>query len=510
MQLYGAITKVMARDDGTIEVHGIASTPARDDVGETITSDAMRAAIPDYMKFGAVREMHTSSAAGKALQIGVEDDGKTAFSAHVVDPIAIKKVQAGVYKGFSVGGKVTRRDETDPSIITGIKLVEVSLVDRPANPESVINMWKAEMPEWAPAAADVRAKAVELAKAAGHAPTAFVDFLFKAKEELKADHLCAEQNEIEKREFTTDQRRAAAHSGAAMPDGSFPIENEGDLHNAIRAIGRAKDEAAAKKHIINRARAMGMTAALPDDWKSDCDMGADSQAIAVEETPDAKSLPETALAAALTKAQEASKGAAQSEEDVAKAASQAAFDLIMDAISTELVEKAGRRNSTADQARLQAAHDMLTKMGAVCDNDDDEHKEDAALADALTGKVADLEKAIADVTGERDSLQKAMADATPQVAGFADLFGKMQGEITDLRAQIVKLAAETIPPRTLAGARTVSKEADVQGPGANDNDTPVSPEAFQKALDALPEKERADILLRVALQNPRIVRMRAA
>jgi hypothetical protein len=32
---------------------------------------------------------------------------------------------------------------------------------------------------------------------------------------------------------------AAAKSGAAMPDGSYPIENTKDLENAIQAIGRA-------------------------------------------------------------------------------------------------------------------------------------------------------------------------------------------------------------------------------------------------------------------------------
>lgn len=69
-----------------------------------------------------------------------------------------------------------------------------------------------------------------------------------------------------KRDFTQDQRDRAAQSGAAMPDGSFPIQSGGDLENAVRAIGRASDPAAAKKHIISRARALGMTDKLPSDW----------------------------------------------------------------------------------------------------------------------------------------------------------------------------------------------------------------------------------------------------
>jgi phage head maturation protease len=141
---YAEISKVEDQGDGTIKVWGYASSEAIDSDGETITADAMKAAIPDYMKFGAVREMHQPIAAGTALELEVQDDGKTAICAHVVDPIAVKKVQTGVYKGFSIGGKVTKRDPNDAKKITGLKLIENSLVDRPANPEAVFTMYKAE------------------------------------------------------------------------------------------------------------------------------------------------------------------------------------------------------------------------------------------------------------------------------------------------------------------------------------------------------------------------------
>lgn len=69
------------------------------------------------------------------------------------------------------------------------------------------------------------------------------------------------------RDFNTAQRKSAAKSGAAMPDGSFPIKNTSDLKNAISAYGRAKDKAKAKSHIISRAKALKATSLLPDDWK---------------------------------------------------------------------------------------------------------------------------------------------------------------------------------------------------------------------------------------------------
>ena len=146
-KLYAEIAKMEAQDDGTVKVWGYASSEAVDSDGEIIAAEAMKAAIPDYMKFGAVREMHGSSAAGTAIEINVEDDGRTFFGAHIVDPVAVTKVKTGVYKGFSIGGSVTARDELNKSQITGLKLTEISLVDRPANPDAVFTCYKADKPK---------------------------------------------------------------------------------------------------------------------------------------------------------------------------------------------------------------------------------------------------------------------------------------------------------------------------------------------------------------------------
>lgn len=68
------------------------------------------------------------------------------------------------------------------------------------------------------------------------------------------------------RSFTGDQRGKLAKKGHAMGDGSFPIENVGDLRNAIKAAGRAKDQAAARAHIKRRAKALGAENLIPDGW----------------------------------------------------------------------------------------------------------------------------------------------------------------------------------------------------------------------------------------------------
>lgn len=75
------------------------------------------------------------------------------------------------------------------------------------------------------------------------------------------------QNFVCKRDFSDAQRKAAAKSGAAMSDGSYPIENSKDLHNAISLAGMSShSKSAVKAHIKARAKALGLEGELPKDW----------------------------------------------------------------------------------------------------------------------------------------------------------------------------------------------------------------------------------------------------
>ncbi len=58
-----------------------------------------------------------------------------------------------------------------------------------------------------------------------------------------------------RRTFPKKERDKLAGTGAAMPDGSFPIKNAEDLKNAIHLCGNAKSPGAAKAHIKKRAAA---------------------------------------------------------------------------------------------------------------------------------------------------------------------------------------------------------------------------------------------------------------
>lgn len=156
---------------------GYASTPALDSQGEIVKREAVEAALPDYMRFANVRDMHRPSAVGVAQEAGVDSRGLY-NAAKVVDDDAWEKVKQGVYKGFSIGGRVTSRDPADHRIITGLELTEISLVDRPANPEAVIDVYKLDLEKEGRrnSAADleriqrVHDTSVELGATCAHAP----------------------------------------------------------------------------------------------------------------------------------------------------------------------------------------------------------------------------------------------------------------------------------------------------------------------------------------------------
>lgn len=256
------IKKVEKAEDGSRIVHGYASTETLDLDGEIVSKDAVEKALPAYMEWRNIRQMHQPIAVGVAKEANVDDKGLY-LTSKIVAPDCIKLIDEEVLKGYSIGGrKLSKKGNT----ITEIELIEISVVDRPSNPDCRIEI----------------AKAVKSVK-----PTTFTElpsegedfpdflkpgFAPKTIEESRgvikmlASMLGKGFMPFGKREFSEKERDAAAESGAALPDGSFPIHNKSDLENAISAFGRAKNKARAKRHIIRRARALGATDMLPADW----------------------------------------------------------------------------------------------------------------------------------------------------------------------------------------------------------------------------------------------------
>lgn len=125
-------------DEDERMVYGYASTPDLDSDGEVIKLSAIKKALPEYLKFPTIREMHQPRPAGTTKQTSVDDKGLY-IGAKIVADEAWKLVKEGVYKGFSIGGNVLNRAG---NIIKEIELVEISLVDVPANKKATIELWK--------------------------------------------------------------------------------------------------------------------------------------------------------------------------------------------------------------------------------------------------------------------------------------------------------------------------------------------------------------------------------
>lgn len=152
-----SIVKSTPQEDGTLMVYGKATDDSLDIDQQICDPVWLDTAMPEWFKSGGnIREQHSSIAAGVAKEYEKKADGHY-IHALVVDPVSVKKVDNGVLKGFSIGIKSPRvvRDTkaANGRIIDG-QIVEVSLVDRPANPncqlvlaksaEGESGMWKVE------------------------------------------------------------------------------------------------------------------------------------------------------------------------------------------------------------------------------------------------------------------------------------------------------------------------------------------------------------------------------
>ena len=558
---FGTILKSEDQDDGTIKVFGVASTGARDSAGEIVHPDAMKAALPDYSKFPALREQHDGTkAAGRVLEAYVDDAGATQIEAHVVDPVAIAKVRAGVYSAFSIGGKVTKRDTDDRSVIKGLRLLEISLVDVPCNPEATLNMWKADtMSDNNPSGDEVVAKAKEMAESAGR--KSYKDYLYKAREELLAERGLPTQAE----------REAAAIEAADGPNAddaakAAEVATPGVVETAAAddaAKGEAIDPAAALADALAKAASAAADTVItaPANPMADLKKSAAAMTILVTkaETDLAKGLYTVARLAqvidAVADIQQSCAWEAENEGDnspvpAAIAASVAAlctnlvhmvaeetaeiiaayaaqgididFDpsddddaddfafaaAVVDLVKadTDLMEKAGKRNSKADVKVIQESHDNMVQLGAKCHGKNEE--------DGTASENAEAEASKAALIAENDRLAKALADAAPAVdeitKAFGDKLGIMSNTIETLTKRLERVESEPAAPKTAAGAlRTVTKTMDVSPSTAeahNASISGISPDDFAKAMESLPDKERGELMLRIALAQPQIVK----
>jgi len=68
--------------------------------------------------------------------------------------------------------------------------------------------------------------------------------------------------------ISREKRMKLADEGRALPDGSFPVRNIGDLKNAVHAYGRSKPgkRGLVRRHIMKMARMLERDDIIPDTW----------------------------------------------------------------------------------------------------------------------------------------------------------------------------------------------------------------------------------------------------
>ncbi len=204
-----------------------------------------------------IREMHRAKAVGRATElkwVGIDGE-RPMIGAKIVDQDAWKMVKEGIYNGFSIGIK-NIKIQPDPVArngrIIGGEIIEVSLVDRPANPTAKFTMYKAAALEsdilsrwsWMMGTADIE-KAV--------------------------------LPDMEKREFEepghyteSDRKKIPPEDFADPEHEKYPIVTGADVNDAWRLAGRSQDVPpnTIRRRIIEIARRKELEGYLPETAKN--------------------------------------------------------------------------------------------------------------------------------------------------------------------------------------------------------------------------------------------------
>jgi hypothetical protein len=139
--LFVPIDSIERRDDGYfVKGYAFVNEVVEGEGGIRIKRSAMEAATPEYMRFANIREMHQPIASGVATQALWTDRG-CELEIKVVDPLAQKKCDEGVYKGLSVRVRPT---VMRGNVVETLSWFETSLVDRPKDPDAVFSVFRAE------------------------------------------------------------------------------------------------------------------------------------------------------------------------------------------------------------------------------------------------------------------------------------------------------------------------------------------------------------------------------
>lgn len=331
------IARVEKDENGDLFVYGKATDGSVDSDEQIVDSDFTAKAIQDWLETGGnVRVQHSPYLypAGVGVEVETNKDGGHWVKSKVIEPTAKKLVEEGVLRAYSVGiaqPKIIRDNVAKNGRVVGGRIVEISLVDRPANANCAVKLVKAdtdgnaERVDELAIAEDVLKRYHELTET-GAAKSTDED-VTKAHGAFKGTHShphpaygaqgddtthshehshdgdddhghghgaekaepaeevlgkaaaswYAEQDAVlGKRDFDSGvgggvDRDKIPASDFAGPGRTFPIVSPGDVADAAHLVGHADDPGEVRRRIVSIAHRKGpaFEAKLPDSWKED-------------------------------------------------------------------------------------------------------------------------------------------------------------------------------------------------------------------------------------------------
>lgn len=428
--------------DGRLMVEGIATSEDLDHDNEIMDYATAKAAFAAWS--GNIREQHDpKKAVGRAIEVIPDDVTKQIHLRAFISKGAQDtqdKILDGTLTAFSIGGKAakktsevvkTQSGEINATRIHVEKLFETSVVDSGCNPATAISVVKSE-------GGSLVAIGISEAEIEIHATKDEMEATEKLAQMLNDGTLKASQfvefaeDMIKKRAFSEKERKDAAKSGEAMPDGSFPIKNKSDLRNAIQAHGRASNPEKVKAHIKTRAKALDAEDELPKEWKkSDAtgDIQKDMSSVSIlaylldqinnlyqcadneaDNEADGSEVPDQ-IKAWLKTGSDILRAMVEEETSELTGEEKSVFRVLNNGdFAKAIIAKVGARNSAADKKHIQAIHDHAASMGATCPAEDEEGSDDAEKTVKSDFNKTDFAKIIDDAIEKATAPLKAEID----------------------------------------------------------------------------------------------------
>lgn len=442
------ITKRTNQADGSVIVEGPITDDSLDLDGQIVDAVSAAKALKEWFdEYANVRQQHSPilAPAGKGISLKFVD-GTPWLKAHIIEPTAVKLVNAGVYQAYSIGiGDGTldtspyAKQKAPNGILYPSLVNEVSVVDYPANVGMGKFMIAKRKDGLIREVSKVKvAKSLRgldedsLIEALKSAHTGAIVHTAQSDEEARKligtqfdanDYMVQGNVIVMKREFDANvgggvDRDKIPAKDFAGKDRTFPIVTPGDVSDAASSIGRAGsdnyDTQTLKANIIRIARRKGpeFVSELPKKWRNEMGKSQKASKAPGSKEPFEGAAPpfgsdERSEDDSYTVKEKAKKDKA--EKKAKKAAKGEGKIPEVDQKVTEDLEETDEALSKAkeDQAADNAAH----LSGDDADDQDADEKDDAAKKTAK-GSKKKLSKAARRMAKEAKKARDAAAQET--------------------------------------------------------------------------------------------------